>query len=64
MVEESLALIQEGDIIMEEIKSLVEAHDIRENVVTIKTQKVAKELILSNHIATTCIFRKIRCRHH
>jgi hypothetical protein len=47
-VEESLALVQEGDIIIEEIRSLVEAQDIRENV-TIKTQKVVKELISSNH---------------
>jgi ethanolamine utilization protein EutQ (cupin superfamily) len=63
-VEESLALIQEGDIIMEEIRSLVEAQDIRKNVITIKTQKVVKELISSNHIATTCIFRKKRHGHH
>jgi hypothetical protein len=49
---------------MEEIKSLVEAQDIRENVVTIKTQKVARELISSNHLVTTCIFRKRRCGHH
>ncbi len=48
LVEESLALVQEGDIIIEEIRSLVEAQDIRENV-TIKTQKVVKELISSNH---------------
>ncbi len=63
VVEESLALVQEGDIIIEEIRSLVKAQDIRENV-TIKTQKVVKELISSNHIATTCIFRKRRCGHH